>query len=122
MYEMADAFVVLPGGYGTMDELMEVATWDQLGFHSRPIVLANVSGFFDPFLLFLDRMLADGFIGVRERELCRVAVTADECLDVLGMTSQVADSAIPTASSAVESIGPPPGACRSITRRSWWQG
>lgn len=89
MYELAEAFVVLPGGYGTMDELMEVATWNQLGFHRRPLVLANVSGFFDPLLALLDRMAADGFIHAAERGLIRAAGDARGCLDKLGMASEV---------------------------------
>ncbi|QMU67396.1 TIGR00730 family Rossman fold protein [Streptacidiphilus sp. P02-A3a] len=86
MYEMADAFVILPGGYGTMDELMEVATWDQLGFHRRPVVLANIAGFFDPLVQLLDRMADDGFMSAGERAFCRTADTAEGCLDILGMT------------------------------------
>jgi uncharacterized protein (TIGR00730 family) len=85
MYKLADAFVVLPGGYGTMDELMEVTAWNQLGFHHRPLVLANVNGFFDPLLSMLDRMAIDGFIHQEERGLIRVETDPHGCLDVLGM-------------------------------------
>ncbi|MFJ4680416.1 MULTISPECIES: TIGR00730 family Rossman fold protein [unclassified Kitasatospora] len=83
MYEMADAFVVLPGGYGTMDELMEVSTWNQLGFHWRPVALANVAGFFDPLITLLDRMVEEGFLGAEERGFIRSGRTAEECLDAL---------------------------------------
>jgi uncharacterized protein (TIGR00730 family) len=89
MYELADAFVVLPGGYGTMDELMEVATWNQLGFHHRPLVLANINGFFDSLLTFFDRMAIDGFIRQKERGLIRAATDPHACLDALGMARPI---------------------------------
>lgn len=85
MYELADAFVVLPGGFGTIDELMEVATWNQLGFHCRPLVLANINGFFDPLLAFLDRMAIEGFIRRQDRDLVQAATDPHACLDALGM-------------------------------------
>ena len=55
MADLADAFIALPGGFGTFDELCEMATWDQLGIHVKPLVLVNVEGFFDGFLAQLDR-------------------------------------------------------------------
>jgi uncharacterized protein (TIGR00730 family) len=56
MYDLSDAFVALPGGLGTLEELAEVATWSQLGLHSKPVVLLNVGGFWDPLLAQLDVM------------------------------------------------------------------
>lgn len=62
MFEKSDAFVALPGGIGTLEELVEQLTWAQLGRHKKPIVLANILGFWDPFLKLLDHMRADAFV------------------------------------------------------------
>jgi uncharacterized protein (TIGR00730 family) len=62
MYERSDAFVALPGGIGTLEELVEQLTWAQLGQHSKPIVVANIEGFWSPFLDLLQHMKSDAFI------------------------------------------------------------
>jgi len=62
MFEESDAFVALPGGIGTVEEIVEIMTWAQLGHHRKPIVFANVDGFWDPMLELLDHMRAEGFI------------------------------------------------------------
>lgn len=62
MADLSDAFLALPGGMGTLDELCEIITWSQLGLHRKPIALLNVAGYFDFFLQFLDRGVAEGFI------------------------------------------------------------
>lgn len=62
MAELADAFVALPGGFGTLDELNEIITWRQLGLHQKPIFLINTFGYYNDFLLFLKRAVYDGFI------------------------------------------------------------
>jgi len=62
MADLADAFVALPGGFGTFDEFCEMATWDQLGIHTKPLVLVNVDGYFDGFLMQIDRGVSDGFL------------------------------------------------------------
>lgn len=62
MFERSDAFVTLPGGIGTLEEVIEVMTWAQLGRHTKPIVLANVNGFWDPLLKLLEHMSDSGFI------------------------------------------------------------
>ncbi len=71
----ADAFIALPGGMGTFEELTEILSFRQLGLHHRPIVLVNVAGYWDPFLAQLDRAIADGFMKERDRSL--FAVTED---------------------------------------------
>lgn len=63
MVELADAFIALPGGIGTMDELFETWTWLQLGIHNKPIGLMNVDGYYDPLIDFLRQMSARGFLG-----------------------------------------------------------
>lgn len=62
MADLADAFLALPGGFGTADECFEILTWAQLGFHSRPIGLLNVAGFFDALLAWLDHCVQEGFL------------------------------------------------------------
>jgi uncharacterized protein (TIGR00730 family) len=83
MAERADAFVALPGGYGTGDELFEILTWAQLGFHARPIGLLNTAGYFDPLLAWLDHMVREDFLRPKHRELLLVADDADRLLDRL---------------------------------------
>lgn len=62
MFERSDGFVALPGGIGTLEELVEQLTWVQLGRHTKPVIIANIEGFWDPFLNILTHMKADGFI------------------------------------------------------------
>ena len=65
MFERSDAFVALPGGVGTLEELVEQLTWVQLGRHAKPVVVANIEGFWNPFLSLLAHMKADTFITAR---------------------------------------------------------
>lgn len=81
MAELADAFVSLPGGYGTLEELFEVATWAQLGIHVKPLGLLNVAGFYDDLVRQLDRAIAEGFVAPTRRLL--VAETPGALLDAL---------------------------------------
>lgn len=83
MGEEADAFVALPGGYGTLEELMEVTTWSQLSIHHKPIILFNINGFYDNFLKFIDDAVDKQFISVKNRELLLVATTADEIFEAV---------------------------------------
>ena len=76
----ADAFVALPGGYGTLDEFIEIVTWAQLRIHSKPCVLVNLGGFYDGLLRFLDHTVEQGFIKPENRRLMRVAATPQEAL------------------------------------------
>ena len=62
MFDKSDAFVALPGGIGTLEEIVEVMTWAQLGHHRKPILFANVKRFWDPMLALLDHMRAEGFV------------------------------------------------------------
>jgi cytokinin riboside 5'-monophosphate phosphoribohydrolase len=83
MYRLSDGFVALPGGFGTMDELLEIATWAKLNLHSKPITLANVGGYFESMLEWFDRAVADGFLTPGDRRLVRSADTVDGVLDQL---------------------------------------
>jgi hypothetical protein len=80
MVELADAFLVLPGGYGTLEELLEVVTWAQLGLHAKPCIVINTAGYWDGLLAFLDSAVAAGFIKQKNRELLRVAANAEEAV------------------------------------------
>ena len=62
MASRADAFIALPGGLGTLEELFEIATWRQLGYHQKPIGLLNIDGFYDPLLVFLAHATHEGFM------------------------------------------------------------
>ena len=83
MADRADAFVAMPGGYGTCDELFEILTWAQLGIHRKPVALLNASGFFTPLLAWLDHIVAEGFLRSKHRELLLVADTVPQLLDAL---------------------------------------
>ncbi len=80
MVDLSDAFIALPGGYGTMDEFHEVLTWRQLGLHDKPIGLLNARGFYDPLLSQFDRMQKDGFLHGESRKLFVTASTIEELL------------------------------------------
>lgn len=83
MAELADGFVALPGGIGTLEEFFEVWTWAQLGMHEKPCGLLNVSGYFDPLLSFLDRAVEEGFVRQVHREMVIVESDPEALLDRL---------------------------------------
>ncbi|MGB8259452.1 MAG: TIGR00730 family Rossman fold protein [Terracidiphilus sp.] len=83
MAELADAFLILPGGYGTLDELMEAVTWAQLRLHAKPCILVNTAGYWDPLLAFLDTAVAAGFVRQANRDLLRVAADAAEAVGMV---------------------------------------
>jgi uncharacterized protein (TIGR00730 family) len=83
MAELADAFVALPGGYGTLEELFEVITWAQLGIHAKPIGILNVEGFFDPLVELVDRAVRHDFIKPKNRELIVVHAEPGELINQL---------------------------------------
>jgi len=83
MAALSDAFVALPGGVGTLEELFEVWTWAQLGIHRKPIGLLDVAGYYAPLVEFADKMLAEGFLRPETRELLTVASAAPALLDRL---------------------------------------
>lgn len=69
MYDLADGFIALPGGIGTMEELAEVLAWYQLGYHCKPIGILNINSFFQNFALFLDHMVKEGFLREEHRDI-----------------------------------------------------
>ena len=83
MADLADGFVALPGGLGTLEELAEVLTWSQLGLQSKPCGLLDVEGFFDPLLAFLDHTVTERFVSTEHRALVLAADRPDALLDLL---------------------------------------
>ena len=83
MGEKSDGFLVLPGGFGTLEELFEVLTWQSLRLHVKPIVLLNTAGFYDTMLQFLDHCVAEGVLKPQARSNLMVAETIDEALSKL---------------------------------------
>jgi uncharacterized protein (TIGR00730 family) len=83
MAARADAFIALPGGLGTLEELFEIATWRQLGHHEKPIGILNVNGFFNPLLKFLDNTVAEGFVSAKTRANFIVDDDASELIEKL---------------------------------------
>ncbi len=86
MAELSDAFVVLPGGLGTMEETFEVASWTQLGLYAKPLGLLNVAGYFAPLVTFLDHAVAEGFIVPEHRSLFLVEEEPEAILKRLRTT------------------------------------
>ena len=83
MASLSDAFVALPGGFGTFDELCEMATWDQLGIHRKPLVLVNIDGYFDGFLEQIDRGVADGFLKPEHKTMLEVVTDVPAVFDAI---------------------------------------
>jgi uncharacterized protein (TIGR00730 family) len=82
MAKLADGFLALPGGFGTLEELCEMTTWTQLGVHAKAVVLVNVRGYFDPLLAMFDRAVASGFLDPRHRALVLSAPTPSTALEL----------------------------------------
>ena len=99
MEKRSDAFVALPGGFGTLDELAEILTWAQLGLHQKPIALLNVNGYFDPLLAMADHMMKEGFLRQENRSLLLDADTVDGLFE------------------ALDSYTPPPGIGKWLDRQ-----
>jgi hypothetical protein len=85
MIDRADAFVILPGGLGTLDELLEVVTLRQLGYHDKPIILVNLGGYWDPFIALVDQIVGQKFALPGARTLYRVVDTVEQVLPALGI-------------------------------------
>jgi uncharacterized protein (TIGR00730 family) len=81
MAELADGFVALPGGIGTLEELFEIVTWSQLGIHRKPVGVLNVAGYYDPLVALLDHAVAGGFVPARSRDLVIVDEEPARLLD-----------------------------------------
>jgi len=82
IHELADAILTLPGGFGTLDELLEAVTWAQIGLHAKPCILINTAGYRNGFLAFIDTAVAAGFIDANNKALLRVAPNAAAALEM----------------------------------------
>jgi uncharacterized protein (TIGR00730 family) len=83
MYELAEGYIALPGGYGTLDELFETLTWAQIGEHSKPVGLLNVSGYYDALLAMLDRAVEEKFLFPEHRGALLVDARPEELLEAM---------------------------------------
>lgn len=83
MAELADAFLILPGGFGTLEEMFEVLTWQYLRLHQKPTILINIHGFYDKLLDFLNHCVVEGILRPRARELLQVVDTPERALTLL---------------------------------------
>ena len=81
MSELGDAFVILPGGFGTLDELFEIITWRQLNFHQKPIIILNINGYWEPLVSLIKQVIEYKFARPEHREFITVVNTVDEVLD-----------------------------------------
>jgi len=78
--DLADGFIVLPGGFGTVDEFAEMLTWNQLGIVAKPVVLLDIDGFWGPLLTWMDRAVDEGFVRAAHRVLAQRAGSVDEAI------------------------------------------
>ena len=83
MTDLADAFIALPGGIGTFDELFEAWSWNALGYHAKPFCLLNVAGFWDGMIQFIDHATESGFLSASRRKQLLVATTPEDALELL---------------------------------------
>lgn len=81
MYDRSDAFMVLPGGWGTMEEMFEILTWGQLGMHEKPIGVLNINGYYDPLKAQNTMMVQEGFLSERIREILKFSPSAEDLLE-----------------------------------------
>ena len=86
MAALSDAVIALPGGCGTLEELLEIITWKQLGLYLNPIVILNVKGYYNPLLEMFARATEEHFMGVRHRDIWRVANTSEEAITQIQTT------------------------------------
>jgi uncharacterized protein (TIGR00730 family) len=83
MSDLADAFIALPGGFGTLDELFEIVTWAQIGLHSKPIGLLNVGGYFNPLLRLVEQAIDEGFVAPEDGKLLLAHAEPERLLDLI---------------------------------------
>jgi uncharacterized protein (TIGR00730 family) len=89
MGERADAFIALPGGFGTFEELFEVLAWHTLKLHAKPVVLLNINGFYDQLIAFLNHCVAEGMLKPKNYEILLIANSVEEALIKAGITGSV---------------------------------
>ncbi len=88
MAEKSDACIALPGGIGTMEELMEIITWRQLSLYNKPVVVFNINGYYDSLLSMLDKAVEEKFMHPKNREIFSVAYSPEEVISAIALESQ----------------------------------
>ena len=88
MFELADAFAVLPGGLGTLDETIEMLTWRQLGLHGKPVIIADIAGYWAPLIGLFEHCIAHGFAAAASRAFYRVVTRIEDVLPTLAALPQ----------------------------------
>ena len=83
MAELSDAFVALPGGFGTMDETFEILTWRQLSLHNKPTIIADIDGYWQPLIALMDHIIDEGFASTDNRQLYSVVSTVEDILPAI---------------------------------------
>lgn len=83
MADLSDAVIALPGGCGTMEELLEIITWKQLGLYLNPIIILNINGFYDPLLEMLDKAIDENFMRPQHGDIWKVAATPEEAVQLI---------------------------------------
>ena len=86
MANLSDGIIALPGGCGTLEELLEIITWKQLGLYLNPIIILNINGFFDPLLQMLERAIEENFMRQQHGDIWKVAQTPEEAVELLQIT------------------------------------
>ncbi len=82
MFQKADAFIIMPGGYGTLDEFFETLTWKQLNIHNKPIIIANLNGYWDQLVALFNNVIATNFASPKHTKLIQVATSLEEVIDL----------------------------------------
>jgi uncharacterized protein (TIGR00730 family) len=95
MASLADGFIALPGGYGTLEEFCEIVTWGQLGLHQKPCGLLNVEGYFEPLLQLFDQAVKEAFITPTLRQLVIAATDPSQLLEIFSTYKSVVDERLP---------------------------
>lgn len=85
MHERADAFIALPGGFGTMEELFEILTWAQLSLHQKPVGILNVNGYYDPLIQLVETMINSGLLNSKYREMLLISDSIDDLLSQMNL-------------------------------------
>lgn len=94
MFELADGFIALPGGLGTLEETIEVVTWKKLKLHSKPVVVMNIAGYWEPLRALVERAVASGFAHPASLELFTLVGSADEVFEALARAPEPAEEAL----------------------------
>uniref|UniRef100_A0A452ZPZ9 Cytokinin riboside 5'-monophosphate phosphoribohydrolase n=1 Tax=Aegilops tauschii subsp. strangulata TaxID=200361 RepID=A0A452ZPZ9_AEGTS len=105
MARRSEAFIALPGGYGTMEELLEMITWSQLGIHNKPVGLLNVDGYYDTLLALFDKGAREGFINADCRHILVSAPTAAELLTKMEQYTRSHQEVAPATSWEISELG-----------------